>query len=109
MTGAETKTPAIVTTANALDPEITVELNALEAELAALKAAHVEFQKEDEAKQNTKEHQEIEQTLADPRFVRKHGLLVFMGAVTTGDIPDHRLLRDERIETLLRSIDEGRV
>jgi plasmid stability protein len=45
----------------------------------------------------------------DPRFVRREGFLVFTGAVATEDVPDHRTLREERIESLLKGADEGRV
>lgn len=97
-------TPAIVhaTTANALDPEIATKLKTLQTELAALKAANIDVQQGNaEASRNVTE--------SDPRFVRRHGFLVFTGAVATEDIPDHRVLRDERIDTLLQGIDEGRV
>lgn len=45
---------------------------------------------------------------ADPRFVRQHGILVFVGAVATEEIPDHRVLREERVDSLLTSEKAGR-
>ena len=58
-------------------------------------------------------HHESEQQLdrsgVDPRFVRKNGFLVFVGTVETDETPDHRALRDERIDSLIEGIDEGRV
>ena len=45
----------------------------------------------------------------DPRFVRQHGVLVFTGMVATEQIPDHRELREERIDSLLKGPDEGRL
>jgi hypothetical protein len=41
----------------------------------------------------------------DARFVRDGGLLVFTGAIAAEDIPDHRTLRDDRIDGLLREAD----
>lgn len=46
---------------------------------------------------------------ADPRFVRQHGFLVFTGAVATEEIPDHRALREDRVDSLLKGDDEGRL
>lgn len=46
---------------------------------------------------------------ADPRFVRQHGFLVFTETLTTEEIPDHRTLREERADSLLEGIDEGRL
>jgi plasmid stability protein len=45
----------------------------------------------------------------DPRFVRRHGFLIFTGAVATDEIPDHRALREERVDSLLKGVDEGRL
>jgi plasmid stability protein len=45
----------------------------------------------------------------DSRFVRREGFLVFTGAVAPDDVPDHRTLREERVESLLKGADEGRV
>jgi hypothetical protein len=45
---------------------------------------------------------------SDPRFVRRHGFLVFTGAVANEEIPDHRAIREERVDSLLKGIDEGR-
>ncbi len=45
----------------------------------------------------------------DPRFVRQHGFLVFTGAIATEEIPDHRALREERVDSLLKGIDEDRL
>ena len=45
----------------------------------------------------------------DPRFVQQHGFLVFTGAVATEEIPDHRALREERVDSLLKGVDEGRL
>lgn len=104
------KTPAIVNTAQAMDPEMATELKALDTELAALEAASVTSREETAHEpEDVKEHGEIEHPCTDPRFVRKHGFLVFTGVVTPQEIPDHRVLRDERIDTLLQGIDEGRV
>ncbi len=47
---------------------------------------------------------EIPDEPTDPRFVRHEGSLVFTGAVATEDIPDHRTLREERIESLLKTV-----
>ena len=46
---------------------------------------------------------------SDPRFARQHGFLVFTGAIATEEIPDHRALRDERIDSLLKGVNEGRL
>jgi hypothetical protein len=46
---------------------------------------------------------------SDPRFVRQHGFLVFTGVVETEEIPDHRALREERVDSLLKGVDEGRL
>ncbi len=40
---------------------------------------------------------------SDPRFVRQHGFLIFMGMVLTEEIPDHRALREERVDSLLKA------
>jgi hypothetical protein len=45
---------------------------------------------------------------ADQRFVRGDGFLLFTGSVATEDVPDHRLLREERIDALMNGTDEGR-
>jgi putative addiction module component (TIGR02574 family) len=44
----------------------------------------------------------------DPRFVRQHGFLVFTEAVAIEAIPDHRALREERVDSLrlIASLDE---
>lgn len=97
---AAAKTPAIVTTANKLDPEMMSKLAALEGEL---------FNQREDVNKKTRDDEEIEHSVADTRFVRKYGFLVFTGAVTTEEIPDHRVLRDERIAALLEGTDEGRV
>lgn len=39
---------------------------------------------------------------SDPRFVRQDGFLVFTGVVAPDEIPDHRALREERVESLLK-------
>lgn len=39
----------------------------------------------------------------DPRFVRQHGLWVFTGVIDPSLIPDHRDLREERIESLVKA------
>ncbi|AUX44932.1 uncharacterized protein SOCE26_064020 [Sorangium cellulosum] len=41
-------------------------------------------------------------TEADPRFVRRHGFLMFTGEIAAEDVPDHRALRDERVDSLLK-------
>ena len=46
---------------------------------------------------------------SDPRFVRQHGLLVFTGKVAAEEIPDHRALREERVDLLLKGVDESRL
>lgn len=46
---------------------------------------------------------------SDPRFLRQHGFLVFTGAIVADEIPDHRALREERIDSLLRGVGEGRL
>jgi hypothetical protein len=46
----------------------------------------------------------IPEETSDPRFVRQHGFLIFTGAVAAEEIPDHRALREERVDSLL----EGR-
>jgi hypothetical protein len=38
---------------------------------------------------------------ADPRFVRRNRFLVFTGTLAPEDIPDHRALREDRIDSLL--------
>ena len=50
-----------------------------------------------------------DETGPDPRFVRRHGFLIFTGAVATEEIPDHRALREERVDSLLKGVDEGRL
>ena len=45
----------------------------------------------------------------DPRFVRQHGFLVFTGVIATEEIPDHRALREERVDSLMKGVDEGRL
>ncbi len=97
------KMPAIVQEAEALDPEMVVILKAAATEIVKLQEAPAK------AKKSVNERHEMEQPFADPRFVRKHEFLVFMGDVTTEQVPDHRVVRDERIDTLLKGIDEGRV
>lgn len=44
----------------------------------------------------------------DPRFVRLHGFLVFTGALATEEIPDHRALREERVDSLPTGGEERR-
>jgi DNA-binding transcriptional regulator YiaG len=39
---------------------------------------------------------------SDPRFVRQHGFLAFTGVIATEEIPDHRALREERVDALLK-------
>jgi hypothetical protein len=39
---------------------------------------------------------------SDRRFVRQHGFLVFTGTVAPEEIPDHRVLREERIDALMK-------
>jgi plasmid stability protein len=46
---------------------------------------------------------------SDPRFARRHGFLVFTGEIASENIPDHRTIREERIEGLLKGADEGRL
>jgi hypothetical protein len=41
----------------------------------------------------------------DPRFIEKNGFLVFAGELPPDAVTDHRVLRDERIEALLRGFD----
>ena len=50
-----------------------------------------------------------EEVGSDPRFVRRHGFLVFTGVIATEDIADHRAVRDERIDSLLKGVSEGRL
>ncbi len=45
----------------------------------------------------------------DPRFKRSQGFLVFMGAVAPEVIPDHRALREDRVDSLLGGVGEGRL
>jgi alkanesulfonate monooxygenase SsuD/methylene tetrahydromethanopterin reductase-like flavin-dependent oxidoreductase (luciferase family) len=45
------------------------------------------------------------QSPADPRFVRRHGFLAFTGPLAPEDIPDHRALREDRIDALLKDTD----
>jgi len=95
-------TPALVTMASEIDPQTA-------ADLAALEASSVEQQ--EQAKKKTSDAEDIQHLDADrdSRFVRKHGFLVFVGAVKAEEIPDHRVLRDERLDALLEGIHEGRV
>lgn len=51
----------------------------------------------------------LDAAASDPRFVRRHGFLIFTGEVAPEEIPDHRDLREERIDSLLKGVDEGRV
>ena len=37
---------------------------------------------------------------SDLRFVRQDGFLVFTGVIATEEIPDHRALREERVDSL---------
>jgi hypothetical protein len=46
---------------------------------------------------------------ADPRFEKRGGFLVFTGAIGADDIPDHRALREERVDSLLKGAGEGRL
>jgi|HubBroStandDraft_6_1064221.scaffolds.fasta_scaffold318727_3 hypothetical protein len=41
----------------------------------------------------------------DPRFVRRHGFLIFTGEVSPDAIPDHRAIQDERIDALVADAD----
>ncbi|MEO7328041.1 MAG: hypothetical protein ABI193_05655 [Minicystis sp.] len=50
-----------------------------------------------------------QQESSDPRFVRRHGFLVFTGAIVNEEIPDHRAIREERIDALLKAADEDRL
>ncbi len=36
----------------------------------------------------------------DPRFIRQNGFLIFTGEIEAREIPDHRNLREERLESL---------
>ncbi|WP_437923808.1 hypothetical protein WMF37_32945 [Sorangium sp. So ce291] len=45
----------------------------------------------------------------DPRFVRRHGFLVFTAEVAAEDIADHRADREARIDSLLKGAGEGRL
>jgi len=47
----------------------------------------------------------IEPPGVDPRFVEENGFLVFAGELPPDALTDHRSLRDERIEALLRGFD----
>lgn len=47
----------------------------------------------------------IEPPGVDPRFVEKNGFLVFAGELPPDALTDHRSLRDEHIEALLRGFD----
>ena len=40
---------------------------------------------------------------ADPRFVREHGIWVFTGTIDPHLIPDHRELREERIDSFVKA------
>jgi len=69
---------------------------------------------EEEASRLLRERLRLEQGVAvadengvDPRFVEAHGLLVFTGMLAVDDIPDHRELRDERTDALMKVFDEG--
>ncbi len=50
-----------------------------------------------------------ERSCSEPRFVQQQGFLVFTGTLATEEIPDHRALREERVESLLKSVVEGRL
>jgi hypothetical protein len=41
--------------------------------------------------------------------VRQHGVLVFTGAIAADEIPDHRTLREARVDSLLKGVREGRL
>lgn len=97
---AAVKTRAFFTTASTLEPEIASEMHGSKDELVKLR---------EEGNQELRDDQETQHTGVDHRFVRKHGFLVFVGAVTGEEFPDHRVLRDERIAALLEGADEGRV
>lgn len=45
----------------------------------------------------------------DPRFERRHGFLVFTGTIATDEVPDHRALREERVDSFVKGADEGRL
>lgn len=45
----------------------------------------------------------------DPRFVEDHGFLLFVGDVAPEAIPDHRALREERVDALLDGTDARRL
>jgi hypothetical protein len=49
-----------------------------------------------------------EEPAPDPRFTREFGFLVFTGPISPDAIPDHRALREERIDSLLKECGEGR-
>jgi plasmid stability protein len=45
----------------------------------------------------------------DPRFVEDQGFLIFVGDVAPDATPDHRALREERVDSLLDGIDARRL
>jgi len=86
------------------------------AERLELRAKRLGTTPEEEASRLLRERLRMEQEVAgadesgvDPRFVQAHGLLVFSGMLAADDVPDHRELRDERTDALLKVFDEGRV
>ncbi|MEP7126023.1 MAG: hypothetical protein ABJE95_34140 [Byssovorax sp.] len=50
---------------------------------------------------------DADEVSTDPRFERRHGFLVFTGTIATEAVPDHRALRDERVDSFLKGADEG--
>lgn len=50
-----------------------------------------------------------EESGLDPRIVQDHGFLIFTGDLSPEEIPDHRALRDERIDSLVKDAGAGRV
>jgi hypothetical protein len=50
-----------------------------------------------------------EEAVLDPRFVRDHGFLIFVGELSPDEIPDHRMIQDERIDALVKDAGAGRV
>ncbi len=86
------------------------------AERLELRAKRLGTTPEEEASRLLRERLRTEQEVVasdeggvDPRFVEAHGLLVFTGMLATDDVPDHRELRDERSDAMLKVFDEGRV
>jgi hypothetical protein len=47
----------------------------------------------------------LDSPTVDSRFIEKNGFLVFAGELPPDAVTDHRALRDERIEALLRGFD----